>query len=86
MNFYSILLLLLGTVSFQSNLSPKLYWSDRSSGEIQSANLDGSNNEVFIDGLSIPMGIALDVPSGYIYWAELGNGKIFSILDQFCPR
>ena len=41
--------------------SDKMYWIDKYPGSIQRANLDGSNIETIVSGLSRPKGIALDV-------------------------
>ena len=37
----------------------KMYWTDEATGKIQRANLDGSNVEDLITGLTLPEGIAL---------------------------
>ncbi len=52
----------------------KIYWTD---GEkIRRANLDGSNIEEVVTGLSFPLGIALDQGAGKLYWADSAAGKI----------
>ena len=48
----------------------RIYWTAPPSGEIQRANLDGSNVEVVIDGGGSPEGIALDPAAGKLYWTE----------------
>jgi hypothetical protein len=51
-----------------------MYWGDAGSGTIRRANLDGSNQEILIRGLSEPPGIALDVADNALYWTDaLGN-------------
>ena len=45
-------------------------------GTIQRANLDGSQVEDLVTGLSGPLGIALDVQGGRIYWTENWTDKI----------
>ena len=53
----------------------KIYWTqsefsaETHTGQIQSANLDGTNVRTLVTGLLRPRGIALDVASGKIYWA-----------------
>ncbi|MEM1270286.1 MAG: starch-binding protein [Bacteroidota bacterium] len=55
----------------------KLYWTNRSNGKIQRANLDGSGVEDVLTGLSQPTGIALDPARGKLYWtARALNSKI----------
>ncbi len=52
----------------------KVYWTDGGNNKIQRANLDGSNVEDLItSGLTKPLGIALDVPGGKMYWVESGK-------------
>ncbi|MYC72642.1 MAG: PQQ-binding-like beta-propeller repeat protein [Gemmatimonadetes bacterium] len=64
----------------------KLYWTDEGTGKyrgrhrpepetgkIQAANLDGSNIEDVLTGLSYPDGIALDAVQDKIYWNALGE-------------
>ena len=53
--------------------SGKMYWTDVS-GKIQRANLDGSDVEDVITGLSEPSAIALDVAAGKMYWTVFGDG------------
>lgn len=43
--------------------SGKMYWTDFGTGKIQRANLDGSGAEDLMTGLSIPVGIALELRS-----------------------
>ena len=55
----------------------KMYWTIWGPvNKIQHANLEGSNIEDIITDLQSPRGIALDVPNGKMYWADLGAGKI----------
>ena len=70
----------------------KLYWSDREGMRVMRCNLDGSGLETLIetghgdgdrrDARNWPVGIALDVESGKLYWTQKGNdnadqGRIF---------
>ncbi len=70
-------------------VSGKIYWInsgfrvipqgvlDTETDKIQRANLDGSNVENLItQGLNAPIGIALDVVSGKMYWMDWGTDKI----------
>ena len=50
----------------------ELYWDSRP-GTIQRADLDGSNPELLVTGLSAPWDIALDVTGGKVYWTEPGD-------------
>lgn len=57
----------------------KIYWTDMSAGDIQRANLDGSNVEVILEGgIRGPESIALDVVAGKMYWTDWNGdtGKI----------
>ena len=49
----------------------RIYWTNLRSGEIQRANLDGSNVEVVVDGGGRPGRIALDPAAGKLYWTEV---------------
>ena len=64
-------------VSTPSHL--RMYWTDKGTGKIQRANLDGSNVEDLVtrtQGLTEPHGITLDVAGGKMYWTDKGTGKI----------
>ena len=39
-------------------------------------NLDGTNRETLVSGLTLPIDVALDVPSGKMYFTEEGSGMI----------
>ncbi|RKU31454.1 hypothetical protein C6499_04570, partial [Candidatus Poribacteria bacterium] len=64
--------------SFENEENDKMYWTvwNATPNKIQRANLDGSAIEDIITDLKSPRGIALDVPNGKMYWADLGAGKI----------
>jgi DNA-binding beta-propeller fold protein YncE len=58
----------------------KVYWTESDnfqinhgglSGQINRANIDGSNKESLATGLVQPAGIALDPVQGKVYWTEL---------------
>ena len=54
-----------------------MFWVDYGTDKIQRANLDGSNIEdLVIQGLRDPHGIALDVEGGKMYWADSATHKI----------
>jgi sugar lactone lactonase YvrE len=48
----------------------KLYWADTWTGEIRSANLDGSAAQTLIAKLQAPGGIAVDEADGKLYWTN----------------
>lgn len=54
----------------------KMYWTDWTDATLKRADLDGSNVETLLSGLSGPYGIALDAGSGKMYWTEFSAGKI----------
>ena len=49
----------------------QMYWTDIDEGTIYRASLDGSNVEALITGPNAPLGLALDVAGGQIYWTEV---------------
>jgi hypothetical protein len=53
----------------------KMYWVENTSasaeGVVYRANLDGSEPEVFLDGLTAMQAVALDPIGDPVYWAEL---------------
>ena len=54
----------------------KMYWTDWVTDKIQRANLDGSNVEDLVTGLSSPNGLALDMVGGQLYWTDTATAKI----------
>jgi sugar lactone lactonase YvrE len=55
----------------------KLYWtSHQGLPSIQRANLNGTGVEDLVTGLGIPLGIALDIAAGKMYWGDSGPDKI----------
>ncbi len=67
------LLVLLPSLMEGVEATNRMYWTDAVAGKIQRANLDGSEVEDLVTGLSEPQGIALDVAGGKMYWAEVGG-------------
>lgn len=56
-----------GTHSLGVALDPvnrRLFWTDYEAGELRRANLDGSNGQVLLTGLTAPFGIAVDPSRG----------------------
>jgi hypothetical protein len=49
-----------------------LFYLDASSGQIYSANPDGSDRKVIVSGCRIPDGLAVDTRAGHIYWTNMG--------------
>jgi hypothetical protein len=58
------------------SINGKIYWINPVDGSIQSSDLDGSNVETLLTGLTDPMGIAVDVLGERIYWTDFTNGTI----------
>ena len=60
----------------------QIYCTNTDAGTIVRANIDGSGSVTLISGLTVPLGLALDVTSGKIYWTEnipgSDNGKLRS--------
>ena len=82
--FLSILLLLstLPTLtSLAQDSSPYVYWTDSAwaggiSRKIRRANLDGSNVQDLVTGIDHPIGLALDVSAGKMYWTDRNNKEL----------
>src|SRR5271168_3693496 len=52
----------------------RLFFLSASSGEVFSANPDGSDLKVIVsEGRRLPDGIVVDVEAGYLYWTNMGN-------------
>ena len=60
------------------SLRGKLYWVNPIDKRIQRANLDGSNPETILSGLTDPLGITLDETQGRLYWTDFTAGTIQS--------
>src|SRR2546426_333481 len=60
----------------------KIYWLTHYQSQaplgldVRRANLDGSGLEVLVRGLPSPTGIALDLPTGKMYWTDFNGGDI----------
>ena len=50
----------------------RLFFLEASGGRIHSANADGSDRKVIVDGCRIPDGVVVDVEAGHIYWTNMG--------------
>ena len=51
----------------------KLYWTEQTGekvGKIQHANLDGTNVQTLATLKSVPLGIAVDISGGKVYWTD----------------
>src|ERR1700727_208518 len=52
----------------------RLFFLSASSGEVFSANPDGSDLKVVVsEGRRLPDGIVVDVAAGHLYWTNMGN-------------
>ena len=54
----------------------KMYWTDSGTDKIQRSNLDGTNIEDLVTGLTDLRGIAIDGGNGKMYWTDRGTKKI----------
>jgi len=57
-------------------LDQLIYWGDFSSDYIERINVDGSNRQVVVSGLSIPQGIYASHKDQKLYWIDRGTDKI----------
>jgi hypothetical protein len=56
------------------NTRGRLFFLSASSGQVFSANPDGSDLKVIVsEGRRIPDGIVVDTKAGYLYWTNMGN-------------
>src|SRR5882757_6301972 len=52
----------------------RLFFLSASSGQVFSANPDGSDLKVIVsEGKRLPDGIVVDVEAGHLYWTNMGN-------------
>jgi hypothetical protein len=51
-----------------------IYWTDKGDGAVWRANLDGSGKQSLISGLTIPVGLALDLAGAKIYYDDQSSG------------
>src|ERR1700686_4586102 len=52
----------------------RLFFLSASSGQVFSANLDGSDLKVIVsEGRRLPDGIVVDAAAGHPYWTNMGN-------------
>jgi hypothetical protein len=52
----------------------QLFFLSASSGEVFSANTDGSNLKILVsEGRRLPDGIVVDAEAGHLYWTNMGN-------------
>ncbi len=61
---------------FSNAFAQKMYWTDIGTDKIQRADLDGSNVEDIVAGLTGVTGIALNITSSKLYWIDSGSAKI----------
>lgn len=58
--------------------TPKMYWAEAYGNRIARSNLDGSNVETIVSGIT-PLRLTVDQPNGKIWWTDIavaGNAKI----------
>ncbi len=62
------------TVKSAAKTVGRLYFLSASSGQVLSANPDGSDLKVLVsEGRRIPDGIVVDTEAGHLYWTNMGN-------------
>jgi len=55
----------------------KIYYTS-SGADLRSCNLDGTGPINLIQSLANPVGIALDIPNGKMYWCDYSDSKIYN--------
>jgi hypothetical protein len=64
----------LGTTTTVRATKARLFFLSASSGEVFSANPDGSDLKVIVsEGRRLPDGIVVDIAAGHLYWTNMGN-------------
>lgn len=53
-----------------------IFWVNPTDNSIQRANLDGSDPQTLVTGLTDPQGIALDLVGERVYWTDYSDGTI----------
>jgi hypothetical protein len=64
-------------LKFPAKTSGRLFFLSASSGQIFSANPDGSDLKIILsEGRRIPDGIVVDIEAGHLYWTDMGNPSV----------
>ncbi len=64
----------LGTTTTVRATKARLFFLSASSGEVFSANPDGSDLKVIVsEGRRLPDGIVVDIAAAHLYWTNMGN-------------
>src|SRR3954463_12823613 len=50
----------------------RLFFLEASGGRIHSANADGSDRKVIVNGARGPDGVVVDLEAGHLYWTNMG--------------
>src|SRR6266436_10395172 len=60
----------------QQAATARIFFLDVASGQVRSANPDGTDLKTIIDeGRKLPDGLAVAVAAGHLYWTNMGNLK-----------
>src|SRR2546429_7099870 len=63
-------------VKKQKAVTGRLFFLDVASGQVLSANPDGSDLKTIVEeGRKLPDGLAVDIAAGHLYWTNMGNPK-----------
>ncbi|CAE8588447.1 unnamed protein product, partial [Polarella glacialis] len=63
----------------------QIYWTQPAAGNIERSELNGSNKETFRSGLNSPYGLAVDMSTGWIYWAAYQKIQRQNLADPNSP-
>jgi len=55
--------------------SQMLYWTDVGNGQIRRTSLSEPGIEILVTGIPAPIGVALDIAAGKMYWTEAPPGE-----------
>jgi hypothetical protein len=76
-----LLSLIVGLAQARESRSDQIYWADYNAGTVQRANIDGTGTQTLVTGLVGPIGLALDLPAGQMYFSNFPGNILRSNLD-----
>jgi len=63
----------------------KIIWTDTKANTIERANLDGSNRETLVNGVTASLGITVDPIARKMYWVDIGQ-FVIGVNDEVIRR
>jgi len=75
----------LGVTQRAALAQSKMIWTDTKANTIERANLDGSNRETLVSGVTASLGITIDPIARKMYWVDIGQ-FVVGINDEVIRR